>query len=357
MIQSSRPSKKAPAGCLIPFGLIFLVAGLGVCWLAWVKMIRPTAKVRAWTETPCRVTQWEVEVKPGGDVYEVLPKIAYEYSYNGQPFTGQTYDAALATTPPLNDFEQQGAIARGTAAVCYVNPAQPSESSFRMGSYAVGGFVLGMGLLFAAVGSGTIALGLLTLVRRLTGQAATARPLARGCAGGFLMPIFCGLFAAAGFAVWKLALHDQPDWKSVTARMVEVPAQILASGVSTSRSSGKNGSTTYKAKIAFRYDFDGRTWHSGWLDFDRASTSSSNFRKAQDGASRHPAGGKVRAWVDPEAPWQAVLEKQGGTRWWLWLFPIIFGGIGVIGLSVWLLKLTALGTTLFTTTRGPGPEF
>ncbi len=351
MSRSIRSSKKASAGCLIPFGLIFLLAGLGICWLSWTKMLSPSAKVRSWTETPCRVTQWEIEVTPGGEVYQTAPRIAYEYDFNGQHLTGQTYDAALSSVPPINEFEQQGTAARTGPAVCYVNPAQPRESSYQRGSYTTGGFVLGMGLLFAGVGGLVMMTGISGLFRRVTGQDAAVGQLGKGCAGGILAPIFFALFAGAGFAVWKLALHHQPDWKAIGGRMVEVPAKVIASGVATSRSSGKNSSTSYKTKVAFSYEFEGRTWHSGWLDFDRASTSGSNYKKAQEAAHRYPAGSSTRAWVDPTAPWQAVLEKTGGTRWWLWLFPIIFGGIGVIGLGVWLLKLTALGAALFGTRR------
>ena len=354
MHPALRPKKKPPAGCLIPFGLIFLAAGLAVCWLAWTKILTQVKMVHSWTETPCQVTQWEVQVEPGGEVYKVAPKISYDYDFNGQHLTGHTYDAASSITPALNDFEEQGASARAGGAVCYVNPAQPGESSFRRGSYAAGGFVLGMGVLFAGVGGLIVLGGVFSLFRPGGGQEAATGRMARGCAGGILAPIFFSLFAGTGFAVWKLALQDEPDWKTISGRMVTVPSRVIASGVKTSRSSGKNSSTTYKAMVAFSYEWNGRTWHSGWLDFDRSSSSSSNSTKAREAVSRYPAGATPVAWVDPEAPWVAVLEKQGGTRWWLWLFPILFGGVGLIGLAWWLLKLTALGAALLGAKRSPG---
>jgi hypothetical protein len=353
MNDAIRPRKKAPAGCLIPFGLIFFLAGLGICWMAWSQFLTRVHEVRGWAAVPCQVTEWEVDVQPerGNEVYKVKPRISYSYETGGKPYTGHTYDAGMNATPALDEFESIGATVKGGQSVCYVNPANPEESSYLRASYTAGGFVLAFGLVFASIGGMLVLGGFVSIFRRVTGVQAPVTRSSRGCAGGILAPVFFALFAIAGFAVWKLALHNQPDWKDIGKRMVSVPAKVIASGVHTSRSSGKNSSTTYKAKVAFRYDFNGRTWHSGWLDFDRSTTASSNYNKARDAASRFPEGASTTAWVNPDAPWQAVLEKEGGTRWWIWLFPIIFGGIGVLGLLGWLLKVTALGAALFGTRR------
>jgi Protein of unknown function (DUF3592) len=253
--------------------------------------------------------------------------------------------------PSINEFEEQGVAARAGRTVCYVNPAQPGESSYRRGSYTAGAFVLGMGLLFAGVGALIMLGGIFSIFRKVTAQTAGPGRVKKGCVGGILAPLFFLFFAVIGYVVWKLALQGQPDWKTIGPRMVPVPAQIVASGVHTSRSSGKNSSTTYKPKVAYRYEFQGRTWHSGWLDFNRGTTSSSNHGKAQEAAQRYPVDARPTAWVDPEAPWQAVLEKEAGNRWWLWIFPLVFGGIGILGLLGWFLKVTALGAVLFSTKR------
>lgn len=339
---------------MIPFGLIFLAAGLAVCWFAWAKLLTKVAEVRKWTPTPCQVTQWETSVNPsGGDVFSVSPKIAYQYEANGKTLTGTTYDAAESTTVSLNKVEEEGVAARRGPSVCYVNPAHPEESSFLKPTYLTGGAILAFGAVFALVGAGLVMGGIVGTLRRLMGGSSSGGR-SKGCAGGIVMPLFSLIFAGAGFAVWKFAIHDRPDWDTISQRMVEVPAKVLASGVSRHTSSGKNSSTTYKAKVAFEYEYDGRMWRSGWLDFDQGSTSSSNSNKAYEAAARHPQGSSTKAWVDPMAPWQAVLEKTSGNRWWLWIFPIIFGGIGVLGLLGWFFKITALGSALFATRRPPG---
>ncbi|MDB6071561.1 MAG: hypothetical protein JWL81_2732 [Verrucomicrobiales bacterium] len=346
--------KTASAGCLIPFGLIFLAAGLAVCWFSWARLLTKVAEVRKWTATPCQVTQWETAVNSsGGEVYSVSPKLAYQYQAGGKSLTGTTYDVAESTTPTLNSLEEEGVAARRGPAVCYVNPAHPEESTFIKPTYLIGGAVLAFGAVFAAVGGGLVLAGIAGILRRLAGGSASGG-MSKGCAGGIVAPLLSLVFAVAGFAVWKFAIHNQPDWGAISQRMVEVPAKVLASGVSKHTSSGKNSSTSYKAKVAFEYEYNGRVWRSGWLNFDQGSTSSSNSAKAYEAAARHPSGSSTKAWVDPVAPWQAVLEKTGGNRWWLWIFPIIFGGIGVLGLLGWLFKMTALGNALFATRRLPG---
>lgn len=347
-LVSSR--KKAPAGCLIPFGFIFLASGMAICWFAWSKILAKVAEVRTWIETPCQVLRWEAGVEPGGNVYKVVPVIAYQYEAAGATRTGTVYDAAPATVPTLNELEEKGAAARGGRAVCYVNPANPEQASFLRSGYGAGGAVLAFGLIFGGVGGALMLGGLLSLLRCVTGNPVMASGRSGGC-GTLMVPVFFALFAGAGFLVWRLALYGQPDWETIGGRMVEVPAKVLASGVDRSTSSGKNSSPTYKAKIAYEYDFGGRTWRSGWLDFSRGTTSSSNHGKAAEAAARYPVNATPNAWVDPEAPWRAVLEKQNGSRWWLWLFPVVFGGIGILGLLGWLLKVTALGAALFSTNR------
>jgi len=330
--------------------MIFLLSGLAVCWFAWTKILSRVVEVRSWQETPCRVIQWEVKAVPDNhDVYKVAPEIAYEYEAAGQVRTGTTYDAALAGTPTLNELEEQGVSARNQPSVCQVNPADPQQSSFTRPGYAMGSFVLGLGFLFVGIGGLIVLAGLFHLLGRAAHPGSAVSGLGKGCAGGVLAPVFFGIFAIAGFAVWKLAIHGQPDWAGIGPRMVEVPAKIIASGISRHTSSGKNSSTTYSARIAWEFGFEGRTWRSGWLDFDRSASSSSNYQKAADVANRYPAGSTARAWVDPQGPWRAVLEKKSGARWWLWIFPIIFGGIGLLGLVGWLLKVTALGAAWFGT--------
>ena len=347
MSQKLHIGKKAPAGCLVPFGLIFLASGLAVCWFAWTRILSKVRMVHSWTETPCQVSAWKLEVKPTGDGYSMTPTIDYDYDFSGGRFTGNTYDLASTSTPEINEFEELGAKARTKGAVCYVNPAQPEESSFLRAGYAMGGFVLGMGLLFAGVGGLILLRGLFGLLMGITGNQAQGTGVAKGCVGGILAPIVCTLLVVAGFAVWKLALADQPDWTAISARMVPIPATVVASGVQTTRKTGKNNSTTHKVRLAYRYDFGGRSWHSAWLDFDRGTRGSKNHSKALEAANRFPEGASTTAWVNPDAPWQAVLEKSGGTSSWLWLFPIFIGGAGVVGLLVWLLKVTALGAALF----------
>lgn len=342
MIRRGNPnrSKSSPlAGCIV--GPLFLAIGLAVVFFAWKWIGAQVLEVRQWTQVPCVVTKWDVGITPAGaDIFEAALDLTYQYQFNGQSYHGTVLDASMGTRDGLNDLEEAGAAARAGGQVCYVNPADPVQSSLRPGSWWLPAAVSGFGLLFASVGGMVFLSSAGAWLRKMKGGEAVPPASGRkGCLGVLMPPVFCLIFAGAGVAVWKFAIHDTPDWKTIAPRMVELPAKVIASGVDRHTSSGKNRSTTYKAKVAFTYQFQGRDWHSGWLDFDCGSTSSSNRGAAEERAARHPAGQNTTCWVDPQAPWRAVLEKERGSKVWLWIFPILFGGLGLLGFAAWCFKI------------------
>ncbi len=341
---SRRPtsSRRVPAGCSFVFGLLLLLAGLGLAGFVGTRMLPRVLEVSRWEPTPCEVHRWEVKVTPDpAKTYRVEVDLMYAYEFAGRRYEGTTYDALDTLFPEINDAEEAGARARTGPAHCYVNPAQPEESSFRPATFWLVGGLMGGGGLLALAGAGLTLAALVKLGRKLAagGEAARAKP---GCLGRLVLPVVGVLFLGAGFLVWKLALRDRPDWDTIAARMVETPGRLIASGVEvkTSRRSGSSPGKkrSYHAKVAFQYDHGGRTWHSGWLDFNRGRVSGSEGR-ARAVVERYPAGQAVTCWVDPEAPWRAVLEKEEASRWWWWIFPVVFGGVGLAGLGWGMLRL------------------
>jgi hypothetical protein len=154
----------------------------------------------------------------------------------------------------------------------------------------------------------------------------------------WMVPACLLIFAGSGGLCIYLAVRD--DWKAVEPRLREVPCTIVTGGVKSSRRSGAHSGSvnTYSPDILFRYEWEGHVWHSSWVDFSRNSVRSSDRGSSEETVARFPAGSRQKCWVDPERPWVAVLEKNYGPVWVLWLCGTVFGSIGLLGLALWFSR-------------------
>lgn len=337
MARLVKNAKPLPAGCAVILGLLFLAGGLALAWFLGAKGAMRAREVRSWERVPCVVEKASVivEVPPSGEPV-IKPDVIYTYTREGKEVTGSTvYDSSQADN--VNELEEVLAGFRAAPqAHCYVNPDNLWESVLVQPTYW---FSLGM----MALGGTFAVVGLLFLTRPLWKRAGGGG--SHGC-GMIVGPAMCLVFAGAGGACLWFAAKD--DWKSTAARMQQAPCTILYSTVKTNTSnSRKSGSkTTYRPDIYFRYDWQGRQWHSEWVDFSKGSYSSSNRSGAEDTVRRYPKGSAQTCWVDPEKPWVAVLEKDARGSWLLWLVGGIFGGLGALGLLFYLIKLGFLAFAL-----------
>ena len=108
------PSFPGLALFLIPFGLIFLLAGLApmlglIPWFSWYEM-------RDWRETKATLTQ-------------TSDQLTYEYDWEGHHFMQNTYsadDGEDQTSPGKAKF--LAGHKPGEVVTAYVNPADPAEA-------------------------------------------------------------------------------------------------------------------------------------------------------------------------------------------------------------------------------------
>lgn len=333
-----KTNKPLPAGCAVILGLVFLAGGLALAWFLGVKGAMRAREVRSWERTPCVVEKAnvKVDVPPSGEPV-AKPDVIYTYTREGKEVTGsKVYDSSAPDS--VNELEELLAGFRAAPnSVCYVNPDNLWESVLVQPTYWFSLGMMTLGGVFALV-------GLLFLTRRLWQRAGGGG--SHGC-GMIVGPAMCLIFAGAGGACLWFASRD--DWKATAARMQQASCTILYSAVKTETSSNsrKSGSkTTYRPDIWFRYEWQGRQWHSEWADFSKGSYSSSNRSSAEDTVRRFPRDSSQTCWVDPERPWVAVLEKEARGSWLLWLVGGIFGGLGALGLFFYLLKLAMLAFAL-----------
>lgn len=339
-VPRSTASRHSPVGCTLIFGLIFLCVGIGLAGFAGVKLLPRALEVKGWRATPCEVTHWAVQVIPDESaVYKVAVEVRYTYDFEGQRHEGTVYDALNARDPKINEAEEEGVKARQGPALCYVNPDEPSEASFRPASFWLSGGLIAGGVMLAFLGGGIASSALLKLGRKLVSPSGGAPR--SGCVGALVLPIAGLLFVGAAALVWKLALYDRLDGSALESRLKATPARVIASGTHATKSGNHQARPSskrkYRPKIAYQYEFAGRTWHSDWLDFDPHSVTSSR-RQAEEAASRYPVDKIVTCWVNPDAPWQAVLEKRQTSPIWLWLIVLLFGGVGFAAVGWGILR-------------------
>lgn len=145
----------------------------------------------------------------------------------------------------------------------------------------------------------------------------------------FAIPFTCfALYMSYGF---YSSYQEQQD---ASSSFRPVPARILSAQVETSmhRQSGAVGSTqVYQPRILYEYGVDGRTYSSHRFGYFGAAYGSRD--EAQLVVARYPAGSAQTAYVNPNDPAEAVLNKSSPSAWWkhFW-FPTLFVFVGFLGL-------------------------
>ena len=131
--------------------------------------------------------------------------------------------------------------------------------------------------------------------------------------------------------------HQMKSWPQVEAR-------LLDAGLSTNRG---DDSDTYKAYAHYSYRYQAQDYTSGRVAIMGGSDNIGDFQQdlSRQLELAHRTGRPVPAWVNPENPGDAVLNRD--LRWSMlgfkMIFVLIFGGVG-IGLMVFTLK-AKVGTT------------
>lgn len=171
-----------------------------------------------------------------------------------------------------------------------------------------------------------------------------AKQLGGGCAVLFGLPFLLG-----GLAIgWFLYLPGISAWWAAQ-RWEEVPCWIESANLDSSQ--GKD-STTYKATARYRYDYQGRTYHSEEVSLNSGSDNIGDFQQTAYEQLRQfdHTDRPFRCFVNPAKPQQAVLFRE--LRWGLMLlmslFPMLFplvGGLVSIG-GGWGARKATIGKKL-----------
>ncbi len=150
-----------PTGCLVLFGLIFLLAGLGAFFFTFLTPLLQIQAAQNWKPVAATIISSSVgsnRDSDGDTTYRV--EVQYSFPFNGQTYYGNTYQ--FGANGSSNATEKNAIVAKlppGTKITCYVNPANPNQSVINpsMNRDLWPGL---FSLIFVAVGAGIIIAGI-----------------------------------------------------------------------------------------------------------------------------------------------------------------------------------------------------
>lgn len=155
--------------------------------------------------------------------------------------------------------------------------------------------------------------------------------------GRGVLLVFCAIFAVAfgagGYWAGLQPLAETALAAWTVRQWQPVPAQVL--DVQLKQHPGSEGDTTYQVQARYRYTVAGQAYEGQRVGLDLRSGSDNvgdwqaqwhrTLRQAQE------RGEPVTAWVNPQAPAQALLDRS--IRWRLQIFrlpfALVFTGVGV----------------------------
>lgn len=175
MIKSTSSRKTAGnstagLGCLVLFGLPFLIGGLVVTVLVSCSNFQ-SLWARWWVETPCTVESSDLESHMGDDSATWKAAAKYSWAWNGAVYRSDRVVFA-GGSDNIGDFQKRAARALKAAVGktdgfrCWVNPSRPSEAVlYRDVRWEIALFHLPFIALFPTVG-GALMIGAVATRRR-----------------------------------------------------------------------------------------------------------------------------------------------------------------------------------------------
>ena len=308
-------------GCALAIGVL-------LAWAGYFHQLPDHQRVAAWEKVPCQILSWGVTVTPGSAGSRVQPGMSFEYRWGERTYRSSNYDEATDWGIDLRDFEAEGAAARRGPTFCQVNPAKPSEASFRAARLWFPYSLIGGGGLLAVVSAGFLLRTWLPSRRSLDPNLFEQHAKTVILSGFALL-----LLSLGGYQAWQFAPHEALRQQLVRHRLVEIPVRVEATALEETRGTGRNSHRIYhRARLVYSYEHDGRRWHSDRWSFPARHISGSK-EQLRTLLERYPRGKELRGWIDPDKPWYSTLNPR--LHWGLlWnLIPLSFFGLGL-----WLLS-------------------
>ena len=107
-------------------------------------------------------------------------------------------------------------------------------------------------------------------------------------------------------------VQKSTDWQSVPATVVKSKIGSEKQNDPTFSHSHYNTSEYYTIQIAYKYEYNGKTYIGDRYDFFRSKDQYSTFGKTQmqEIIKRYPQGKKIFCWINPQNPEDTVISRD-----------------------------------------------
>jgi hypothetical protein len=302
-------------------------------WVAYAAIgsLYRTIRSYSFESVPCIIDASALERRAEGSAEEPYRfTVRYRYVVGGQEYHGERYRPGYYGSSDLAATQRLAArYAPGSGASCWVDPEDPSWATLERAGWLESVLVLlgALVVLAGAVG------GIVWLWRRRRGRPAEgggggvesissrARSGGKGCLIGFFL-LFAGfglLFLIPFFVKPAVQVLAARDWQAV-------PCVVLESSVASHQG---DDSTTYSVEVLYEYEVDGQTIQGDRYQF--MGGSSSGYEAKAEVVAALPAGAETTCYVNPEDPFDSVMERGFTGSFLFGLIPLVFIVVGVGG--------------------------
>jgi len=302
-----------------------------------------------WEPVRCTVVRSEVGTEPFSQtVTHFVLQVEFAYQFAGKEYrsTRFTTGSHQGSTDVTKAEEAAVRYPPGKRAECYVNPQDPSEAVLQRGDLWIG-LILLLPILLAGLVMHQPIFAWFERRRQwkqITGNVPwsdrndafrTDRFLVWMAIGSLLMGVFfLGFNVTHPLRRW----WQSKEWKETEATITRCEL---------SSRTGLHG-PEYSLELTYEYEFGGRHYRSGRRGFGM-SIDTPVIDLSQWVATHRP-NQRVRCFVDPNEPTEAVLERNLEIEWVTPSLGVLMFGFGIyLGLAMWQarsLRRRLVGTAL-----------
>ncbi len=352
-VKISTPQKTGIVGKL--FFSLFLLFFLGLGCFFMLMLIRESYSIidsYSWPSTAAQIESVDIKrnLKDNDDNTPYELEIRYSYKHGSEVYKNGSISGTASRHGSYSDaYEIARKYPAGSSQTCYVNPKEPSEAILQHRSPWMLLFVI-LPLIFMLIGGGGLYFMWFARAEDPNKTKSIARSSPRAGSAklkgvlfffGLVFTLVGGGFTWYFVQICSQALNAQ-SW-------TEVKARVIDSDVLRSESTDSDGhrSVTYKIDIFYEYEYQGQKYRSSRYDFFTVSSSGSDSKR--EVVRRYRAGKVVDAYVNPDDPSQAVLNRDFSWSYLIGLIPLIFLLVGLALLLAGRKRVasqqTALGST------------